>query len=149
MTGWQPGSCMNHHGMYRWFGVVPQGLVLPLLFSFLMIFGALSCEFYGGVLRVISCRFLVGCHIWGPCASLADDFIPRTPLNWPQFGGFSSCSSSWPTGPRSEITLDWEHFGSIPLRERSQLSLKFRRNLWVELGDRAIGSWGLTRGQIS
>jgi hypothetical protein len=25
MFGWQARPCMNLHGMYRWFGVVPQG----------------------------------------------------------------------------------------------------------------------------
>jgi hypothetical protein len=25
MFGWQARLCMNLHGMYRWFGVVPQG----------------------------------------------------------------------------------------------------------------------------
>jgi hypothetical protein len=31
--------------------------------SFLVIFGALSCDFLGGVLRAISCGILVGCHV--------------------------------------------------------------------------------------
>jgi hypothetical protein len=74
--------------------VVPQGLVLSLPFSFLVIFGALACDFLGGVLKEISCGIIVGCHVLGPCASLAGDFAPRTSLNRSQFGGFSSCSSS-------------------------------------------------------
>jgi hypothetical protein len=40
--------------------VVPQGLVLSLPFSSLVIFGALSCAFLGGVLRVVSWGFLLG-----------------------------------------------------------------------------------------
>jgi hypothetical protein len=36
----------------------------------------------------------VGCHVRGPCASLAGDFAPKSPLNRTRFGGFSSCSSS-------------------------------------------------------
>jgi hypothetical protein len=54
MTGWQARPCMNLQGMYRCFSVVPQGLGLPLLFSFLVIFGALSCDFCGGVSKAIS-----------------------------------------------------------------------------------------------
>jgi hypothetical protein len=92
---------MNLHGMYRWFGVVPQGCGLSFRSSFLVIFGALSCDFPGGVLRVISCGIIVGCHVWGPCASLASDFAPTTSLNRSWFGGFSSCSSSWPRGVRT------------------------------------------------
>jgi hypothetical protein len=52
--------CMNLHGMYRWLGVVPQGLVLSLPLSPLVIFGALSCDFLGIVLRVFSWGFLLG-----------------------------------------------------------------------------------------
>jgi hypothetical protein len=40
--------------------VVPQGLVLFLPFSHLVIFGALACDFLGGVLRVFSWGFLLG-----------------------------------------------------------------------------------------
>jgi hypothetical protein len=48
MFGWQARPCTNLHGMYRWFGVVPQGG-----------FPALICvdfrsSFVGGVLRTIS-----------------------------------------------------------------------------------------------
>jgi hypothetical protein len=73
MLGWQARPCMNLHGLYRWFGMVPQGLVLSHPFSFLVIFGALSCDSLGGVLRVFSCGIYVGCHICGPCASLTLD----------------------------------------------------------------------------
>jgi hypothetical protein len=61
MIGWQARLCMNLHG--TWFSVVPQGLVLSLPFSYLVIFGALSCDFLGGVLRVFSFGILVGCHV--------------------------------------------------------------------------------------
>jgi hypothetical protein len=60
MIGWQARPCMNLHGIYRWFGVVPEGLVLSLPFSPLVIFGALSCDFLGGVLRVVSWGFMLG-----------------------------------------------------------------------------------------
>jgi hypothetical protein len=40
---------MNFLGMYRLFGVVPQGLVLPLMFFFSVIFEALSFDIRGGV----------------------------------------------------------------------------------------------------
>jgi hypothetical protein len=38
MYGWQARPCMNLYGMYRWFGVVPQGGFPVLL---VLIFGAL------------------------------------------------------------------------------------------------------------
>jgi hypothetical protein len=40
--------------------MVPQGLVLSLPFSLLVIFSALACDFLGGVLRVFSWGFLLG-----------------------------------------------------------------------------------------
>jgi hypothetical protein len=105
MYGWQARPCMNLHGMYRWFSVVPQGFVLPFSSFFLVIFEALCCDFHGGVLRMFSCEILVGCHVWGPCASLAGDFAPRIPLNRSRFGGFMSYSSSWPREPKSAFPL--------------------------------------------
>jgi hypothetical protein len=57
MIGWQARPCMNLRGCIDdsvWF------LVLSLLFSILVIFGALSCDFLGGVLRVLYWRFLLG-----------------------------------------------------------------------------------------
>jgi hypothetical protein len=39
--------------MYRGFGVVPQGFVLPFPSFFLVIFGALCFDFRDGVLRMI------------------------------------------------------------------------------------------------
>jgi hypothetical protein len=33
MIGRQAKPCMNLHGMYRWFDVVSQGLIVSLLFS--------------------------------------------------------------------------------------------------------------------
>jgi hypothetical protein len=57
MYGWQARPCMNLHGMYRWFGVVPQGCVVLFLSFFVVFFGALFCDFLGGVLRTISWGF--------------------------------------------------------------------------------------------
>jgi hypothetical protein len=50
MFGWQARPCTNLHGMYRWFGVVPQGgeVFFP---SFYVVISEL---FVGGVLRTIS-----------------------------------------------------------------------------------------------
>jgi hypothetical protein len=39
--------CMNLHGMYRCFDVVPQGLFLLFPFPFLVIFGGSSWIFRG------------------------------------------------------------------------------------------------------
>jgi hypothetical protein len=58
----------------------------------------------------------VGCHVWGPCASLAGDFAPKSSLNRTRFGGFSSFSSSCPIETKSSVPLDCERFGSIQLR---------------------------------
>jgi hypothetical protein len=54
MYGWKARPCMNLHGMYRWLRVVPQGCVLFFLSFFVVIFGALCCDFRGRVLRLIS-----------------------------------------------------------------------------------------------
>jgi hypothetical protein len=62
MYVWQARPCTNLHGMYRWFGVVPQGgEVLFPSFS-VVIFEALCCAFLGGVLSAISWGF-GGCHV--------------------------------------------------------------------------------------
>jgi hypothetical protein len=53
MYGWQARSCTNLHGMYRWFGVVPQGCVVLFPFFFVVLLRALGCDFLSGVLRTI------------------------------------------------------------------------------------------------
>jgi hypothetical protein len=83
---------------------------------FLVIFGALCCDFCGGVLRTSSCEILLRCHVWGPCASLVGHFAPRIHLKWTRFAGFPCCSSSCPRETISSIPLDCERFESIPLR---------------------------------
>jgi hypothetical protein len=54
MYGWQARPCMNLHGMYRWFGVVPQGGEVLFPSFFVVIFGAICCAFLDRVLRTIS-----------------------------------------------------------------------------------------------
>jgi hypothetical protein len=54
MYGWQARSCTNLHGMYRWFRVVPQSCEVLFPSSFVVIFGALCCDFLGGFFRMIS-----------------------------------------------------------------------------------------------
>jgi hypothetical protein len=58
MYGWQARPCTNLHGMYRWFGVVPQGgEVFPVL-----LFG----DFPSSLLAECCGRFLGvfgGCHV--------------------------------------------------------------------------------------
>jgi hypothetical protein len=39
--------------MYRWFDVVPQGCEVVFPSFFVVIFGALCCDFLGRVLRMI------------------------------------------------------------------------------------------------
>jgi hypothetical protein len=41
MFGWQARPCTNLHGMYRWFGVVPQGGEVFFPSFFVVIFRAL------------------------------------------------------------------------------------------------------------
>jgi hypothetical protein len=41
MYGWQARPCTNLHGMYRWFGVVPQCGEVFFPSFFVVIFGAL------------------------------------------------------------------------------------------------------------
>jgi hypothetical protein len=62
MYGWQARPCMNLHGMYRRFGVVPQGCVLFFPSFFMVFFEALCGDFRGRVLRMISWGFF-GCHV--------------------------------------------------------------------------------------
>jgi hypothetical protein len=47
MFGWQARPCTNLHGMYRWFGVVPQGGEVFFLSFFVVIFGALCWRCFG------------------------------------------------------------------------------------------------------
>jgi hypothetical protein len=54
MDGWQARPFTNFHGMYRWFGVVPQGCEVLFLSFYVVIFGALCCAFLGRVLSTIS-----------------------------------------------------------------------------------------------
>jgi hypothetical protein len=58
---------MNLHGMYSWFGVVPQGCVVLFPSFFVVIFGALGCDFFDGVLRMISCGFCWVSHMRTLC----------------------------------------------------------------------------------
>jgi hypothetical protein len=44
MIGRQARPCMNLHGMYRLFGMVPQGLIVSLPFS---LFGDFRSSFLG------------------------------------------------------------------------------------------------------
>jgi hypothetical protein len=57
MYGRQARPCINLHGMYRCFGVVPQCCVVLFPSFFVVIFGDLCCDFLGGVLREISWGF--------------------------------------------------------------------------------------------
>jgi hypothetical protein len=63
MYGWQDRPCTNLHGMYRWFGVVPQGGEVLFPSFFVVIFGALCCAFLSGVLSAISWGFLWVSHM--------------------------------------------------------------------------------------
>jgi hypothetical protein len=56
--------------------VVPQGLVLSLLFPILVIFGALACDFLVGVLRAFSWGFLLGV--------MYEDLVPLWLVTLPQ-----------------------------------------------------------------
>jgi hypothetical protein len=102
--------------IYRWFSVVPQGcVVFPVFFGdFRSSFLWFSWRSFEGVFLRDSCwvsRMRTLCLFgWWLC--------PRTFLNRSRFDGFSSCSSSWPRGPKSAIPFDCGRFGSILLRER-------------------------------
>jgi hypothetical protein len=68
MFGWQARPCTNLHGMYRWFGVVPQGGFLALLcVDFRSSLLAVFWEWFLGVFG--------GCHVWG--------FVPLWMMNFP------------------------------------------------------------------
>jgi hypothetical protein len=52
MYGWQARPCTNLHGLYRWFGVVPQGCEVIFPSFFVAIFGALCWQsFVDNLLR--------------------------------------------------------------------------------------------------
>jgi hypothetical protein len=72
------------HGMYRWFGVVPQG-GFPV--SFVVIFGALCWRcFENGFLGfLVGVTYEVLVPLW---------LAPKSLLNRTRFGGFSSWASS-------------------------------------------------------
>jgi hypothetical protein len=57
----------NLHGMYRWFGVVPQGGEVLFSSFFVVIFGALCCAFLGRVLSMISWGFCWVSHMRTLC----------------------------------------------------------------------------------
>jgi hypothetical protein len=87
--GWQAIACTNLHGMYKWFGVVPQGgeVFFP---SFLVIFGVLCwrCfedDFLG---------FWVGVTYEDLVPLWLVTLPPKSLLNRTRFGGFSSWASS-------------------------------------------------------
>jgi hypothetical protein len=66
MIGQQARPCMNLLGMYRWFGVVPQGFVL--LFP-VVLGGDFQGPFFGGFLGVFSgpCSWgFDGGNLWEP-----------------------------------------------------------------------------------
>jgi hypothetical protein len=105
MYGWQSRPCTNLHGMYRWFGVVPQGREVLFSSFFVVIFEALCCDFLGRVLRMISWGFCWVSRMRTLCP-LAGDFAPKSPLNRTRFGGFSSWLSSCPRETISLIPLD-------------------------------------------
>jgi hypothetical protein len=108
--------------------------------------------FVGGILRMISCGFWWVSHMrilclfgWWLCPqiSLEPDSI------WWRFelgelltyrGDFFDSSWLW------AIRVD--SFEVEVAQEVTQLFLKFRCNLWSDSGDRAWGSWVLTRGLI-
>jgi hypothetical protein len=93
MYGWQARPCMNLHGMYRWFGVVPQSGEVLFPSFFVVIFGALCCAFLGGVLSRISLGFWWVSRMRILCL-FGGDFAPKSPLFRTRFGGFSSWPSS-------------------------------------------------------
>jgi hypothetical protein len=46
MIEWQTKPCMNLHGMYRWFGVVPQGLIVSIPFFLFADFRSLFGRYF-------------------------------------------------------------------------------------------------------
>jgi hypothetical protein len=88
MIGRKLDLVWTFHGMYRWFSVVPQALIVFLPFSLFGDFWAFSWFFRGEVLEVFLWGILVGCHVWGPCASLLGDLDPTNPPKRLRFGGF-------------------------------------------------------------
>jgi hypothetical protein len=97
--------------------------------------------------------FLAGFLFLGtcPCASLAGDFALRTPFNRRRFGGFSSCSRSWPREPRSGDSL-WlrafrcDSFGGEDAKEVTRYPQSFSaiRGVNPEIGQWEVEGWPAT-----
>jgi hypothetical protein len=85
---------------------------------FLVIFGAFAWNFCGEVLGAFLWGILVGCHIWGSCASLLGDLAPIIPLKRLRLGCFRWFS--WEGGLEGwlPIPLDWVGFGDRASSEK-------------------------------
>jgi Na+-driven multidrug efflux pump len=81
MYGWQARPCTNLHGLYRWFGVVPQGCEV-LFPSFFVVFFCALCwrSFEDELLRFlvgVTCMRILCLFAWWLCPqiSLGSDSI--------------------------------------------------------------------------
>jgi hypothetical protein len=84
MFGWQARPCTNLHGMYRWFGVVPQGGEVSYPSFFVVIFGVLCWRSFEDDFL----RFLVGVTYEDLVPLLLVTLPPKSLLNRTRFGVF-------------------------------------------------------------
>jgi hypothetical protein len=100
MIGWKLDLVWSFHGMLciddsTWF---LKACLCSSRFSFLVIFGAFCWNFRGEVLGAFLWGILVGCHVWGPCASLLGDLAPTNSPKRLRFWWFLCSSCSWGRG---------------------------------------------------
>jgi hypothetical protein len=76
MYGWQARPCMNLHGMYRWFDVVSQVLVLPYRPPFCWFLELFVVIFVVGFWGRVLARFFLGVTY--------EDFVPLWLVTLPQ-----------------------------------------------------------------
>jgi hypothetical protein len=97
--------------MHRWFDEVPQGLMLSLLFSLLVIFGAFSWWFSYGGFEASPLGIWLGMYAWSLRGSFLCDPSHKSMGKGSQFWGFLWFRESGVLGGNPSIPLDLARFG--------------------------------------
>jgi hypothetical protein len=143
MIGRQGRPCMNLFVMYRWFGVVPQGL--DVLFPFVL-FG----DFRSPFLAICLVRFwgfslydLVGVYARTPRGFFLFDSPPKSVSKGARFWGFWCSRVRGVLGGISSIPLDLASFGGQNLGYRLPMRCSYYPQSLAQIRGaiREIGSW--------
>jgi hypothetical protein len=145
--GWmirrQARPCKKLFVMYRWFGVVPQGL--DVLFSFVL-FGDFRCLFLAIFLewfRGLSLWDLVGMYAWAIRGSFPFDCPPKSVSKGARFWGFRCSRIRGVLGGISLIPLDLASFGVQKLGYEVPMRCSYYPQSLVQIRGviREIGNW--------